>query len=106
LVLCGGVFLIGMWTCASSGISLFHWLLVHVVLLGFAIFTWTITAYASFTARLGLALIFVPIFIGPLSIDGGGISALPGLGVILNPIFCRSIFDMRYIGATHFDLPP
>jgi hypothetical protein len=106
LVLCGGFFLIGLWTCSSTGISLFHWMLVHVVLLGFAVFVWTIATYASFTARLGVALIFLPMFVGPMAADGGPLSAVPGLTVILNPLVGRSIFDMRNMGAMPYELPP
>ncbi len=98
LVLCGAIFIIGIFTCAGAGLDLGHWAMVHIVLLGFAIFVWTLAAYASFLTKLGPVLFFIPMFFGPIMTEGGALAALPGVLVVLNPLIGNSIFDLRNTG--------
>ena len=99
LVLSAALFVVGACTCAGTHIDIGHWAMVHIVLLMFAIFVWTLSAYASFLTKIGPALFLVPFFFGPLLTEGGALSALPGAMVILNPLIGNSIFDLRSTGV-------
>lgn len=105
LVLCAAAFLMGVWTTAAAGMDVMQWVIAHVVLLGFSILVWSMAAYVAFTARLGPALLFLPILMGPAAMSGGAASALPGVMVIVSPILGQSIFDLRSAAPGMATLP-
>jgi hypothetical protein len=100
LVLCAALFTIGLFTCAGAQMDLSHWLMSAGVLMAFGAFAWVVAAYASFTARIGPGLFFIPMLFGPAALSGGGLTVLPGLLVLLSPIIGDSIFDLRATGTS------
>src|SRR5688572_29803673 len=100
LIFVVAVFFIGVYTSNGAGIELQRWLFAHAILVAFALFIWTASAYATFAARLGPAMVFIPMFIAPYATQGGGLAAVPGLMVLLSPIVGASIFDLRSTGIT------
>src|SRR5437763_1734721 len=69
-----------------------------MVLLAFSLFVWVACAFASFAARMGAAMLFIPLAI-PYMTQGGMLSLLPAMTVILSPVIGSSIFDMRTSGV-------
>ena len=105
LVLSATIFLIGAWTTKAASMEIAPWVMAHGVLLGFASFIWMLSTYASFSTKLGPALIFAPMLFGPVAIEGGILSALPGLMVVLSPVVGQSIFTLRSTPGTQITLP-
>ena len=94
LCFAAGVFVIGLFTTARSGMDPQRWLFANAVLLGFSMFLWVFVAYAAFGIKFGPALVFVPLII-PLASGSGGLEVLPALTLLLSPIAGISVFDLR-----------
>lgn len=100
LLLSAALFLLGVYTCHGAALELSRWVMATGVLLAFAGFVWVLSAYVSFAARIGPALMFMPLFLLPALVGGtGGLATLPGVLVLLSPMIGQSVFDLRGVTA-------
>jgi hypothetical protein len=92
-----GLYVVGGTTATAAGVNAARWTFACVVLLGFALFIFISTIFAAFTAKMGAAFVFVPM-VGLWITQGGFLSLLPGVTVVLSPIMGQSVFDLRGAG--------
>lgn len=82
---------IGTGTALIGGFSVIDWVMANGILLAFAGCLWVASAYAGFTTRLGLGLLFS---LGLVLWAGGGIALhyLPGAVLLISPIIDTTLF--------------
>jgi hypothetical protein len=94
LVLCSAVFFIGSFAASAAQVDFERWAAANAVLGSFAVFIWVLTSFAAFSTKGAGFLVFFPMIV-PWMSEGGSLGVLPGLTVLLSPIFGRSVFDLR-----------
>lgn len=87
-------FLIGTFTAAGAGIAFERWVMSNAILASFAVFLWCISCLAGFLPKGAGGITWFLIMI-PMFGEGGALSLLPGLTVLLSPLIGPSIFTMR-----------
>jgi hypothetical protein len=86
-------FLIGLATSVYAGRPASHWLIVHGILVPFALFVWAGMAMSAFVSRGALVWLVVPGLLVMMS-EAEVLRLVPGLMVFLSPLIGRTIFTL------------
>jgi len=94
MLLFAATFMMGMFTSSAALITFERWAAASMILLTFAMFMWCVSALSGFLPRGAGGIVWM-ILLAPLFGEGGALSLLPGLTVLVSPIIGRSVFEMN-----------
>ena len=98
-----GSFCLGLAATAGGGLPVAWWLLANVVALVFCAFVWVVVASAAMIAGHMGTILCLALLGGVLS-QGTITYLVPGLGLLLSPIFGRTIFSQGMLDAEKLPL--
>jgi hypothetical protein len=103
----GGFFLanfaIGLVVSGLSGLPPTQWVAANLILFAFALFAWTVAAFAAFLVRNAAALMVIVSVVGMFG-NAGILLVAPGLIVLAGPLVGGTIFNLR-TAQTEFATP-
>lgn len=89
-------FILGAVTTRGAGLPTGYWLKANFVMVTFAVFVWTVVAFAALSARGAMFWVVGPVVVFWMS--GGALSLLlPGVSVLATPLQGPSVFDARLV---------
>jgi hypothetical protein len=94
---------LGVMTTMLADLPPGRWVAANLILLAFAVFVWTISAFAAFLAKGSGAVLAVSSMAGLFG-NAGLLWVAPGVTVLLGPLIGGSIFNLR-TAQTELSLP-
>ncbi|HEV7298840.1 MAG TPA: hypothetical protein VGN72_05695 [Tepidisphaeraceae bacterium] len=94
LVMMLATMVVGLFVARGAGIDPLHFAGANVALLLFAAFVWIVSAFSAFLMKGGLGL-FVSLIVGAMMFGENLISLLPGVRVLMSPLFIGTLFTPR-----------
>ncbi|HEY7120021.1 MAG TPA: hypothetical protein VH475_25760 [Tepidisphaeraceae bacterium] len=96
-------FVLGLVVNSLSGLPAARWLAANLILLAFAAFVWTVTAFLAFVVRSAAAVMILVSVVGLFG-NAGLLYLAPGLVVLAGPLIGGTIFNLR-TAQTEFATP-
>jgi hypothetical protein len=98
-----GNFLLGLIVTGLAQLPPAHWVVANAILLVFALFVWTVSAFLAFLVKSAGAVLVLVSIVGVFG-NAGLLYVAPGLIVLAGPLVGGTIFDMR-TSQTEFAAP-